>query len=112
MAMLPIQSRKKAGHLQIADARLFSPGIGRRGYEKGPLENPRGHTVSSIAYYNGSDSTAQFRLTPIMTANFLSSHLSNDSHFSSHLWLKGMNLVHFDFMPLLGDDEIRNNNTP
>lgn len=58
--------------------------------KKAPWKNPRGHTVSSIAYYNGSDSTAQFRLHPIVPINFLSSHLSNSSHFGSHLRLAGM----------------------
>ena len=116
--MLPNLGSKKAEHLQLADARLQAPSIGRRRVKrKAPWSKPRSHSISSITYYSGSDSILQFRLPPILLIIFFSFALSNDSHVVSHLTLTCWFI--FCFHPrlfritaLLVENHIRNYDTP
>ena len=116
--MLPNLGSKKAEHLQLADARLQAPSIGRRRVKRmAPWSKPRSHSISSITYYSGSDSILQFRLPPILLIVFFAFSLSNDSHVGSHLTLTRRSV--FCFHPrllritaLLVENHIRNYDAP
>ena len=116
--MLPNLGSKKAEHLQLADARLQAPSIGRRRVKRmAPWSKPRSHSISSITYYSGSDSILQFRLPPILLIVFFAFSLSNDSHVGSHLTLARRFI--FRFCPrllrstaLLVENHIRNYDAP
>ena len=116
--MLPNLGSKKAEHLQLADARLQAPSIGRRRVKRmAPWSKPRSHSISSITYYSGSSSTLQFRLPPILLIIFFAFALSNDSHIASHLALTRRFIFCFHLRllhstALLVENHIRNYDAP